>query len=298
MDKMKKTSTRVPFLSPCRESHWNESDKNRPHRPAPPPAGHEDRSGSLRAGLLPPPAVRRALHRSHQQQVTIFLTPPPTPHHAAAGGSHRAVCCRWAKRSAPAQWRRRDRQKQHAEHLYLDNDQREVTHTHTRTHKRSQLILTRNHSSFCTSVSLLWSLTLVRLVSPFSLAPVSSFVCPSCAHAHTLSACRVLVSGAAAPAVSWLLLALAVLQALSKVGDCGCGMCPYSVTPFKPGLCFCVTSSAPSLQSSALTHCRHRRSSRDVGARCGDVDVDGTVLCDCSSSQNISSVLTERLKPS
>ncbi|XP_052002719.1 DENN domain-containing protein 5A-like isoform X2 [Xyrauchen texanus] len=32
---------------------------------------------------------------------------------------------KWAKRSAPAQWRRRDRQKQHAEHLYLDNDQRE-----------------------------------------------------------------------------------------------------------------------------------------------------------------------------
>lgn len=36
------------------------------------------------------------------------------------------LCSRWAKRSAPAQWRRRDRQKQHAEHLYLDNDQREV----------------------------------------------------------------------------------------------------------------------------------------------------------------------------
>lgn len=36
------------------------------------------------------------------------------------------LCYRWAKRSAPAQWRRRDRQKQHAEHLYLDNDQREV----------------------------------------------------------------------------------------------------------------------------------------------------------------------------
>uniref|UniRef100_A0A672LU96 DENN domain containing 5A n=1 Tax=Sinocyclocheilus grahami TaxID=75366 RepID=A0A672LU96_SINGR len=33
---------------------------------------------------------------------------------------------KWAKRSAPAQWRRKDRQKQHAEHLYLDNDQREV----------------------------------------------------------------------------------------------------------------------------------------------------------------------------
>ncbi|XP_067313701.1 DENN domain-containing protein 5A isoform X5 [Pseudorasbora parva] len=32
---------------------------------------------------------------------------------------------KWAKRSAPAQWRRRDRQKQHTEHLYLDNDQRE-----------------------------------------------------------------------------------------------------------------------------------------------------------------------------
>ncbi|KAG8001567.1 DENN domain-containing protein 5A [Nibea albiflora] len=33
---------------------------------------------------------------------------------------------KWTKRSAPAQWRRRDRQKQHAEHLYLDNDQREL----------------------------------------------------------------------------------------------------------------------------------------------------------------------------
>uniref|UniRef100_A0A8C4SMB8 DENN domain containing 5A n=1 Tax=Erpetoichthys calabaricus TaxID=27687 RepID=A0A8C4SMB8_ERPCA len=32
---------------------------------------------------------------------------------------------KWAKRSATAQWRRKDRQKQHAEHLYLDNDQRE-----------------------------------------------------------------------------------------------------------------------------------------------------------------------------
>ncbi|KAJ8249283.1 hypothetical protein GJAV_G00233150 [Gymnothorax javanicus] len=32
---------------------------------------------------------------------------------------------KWAKRSAPAQWRRKDRLKQHAEHLYLDNDQRE-----------------------------------------------------------------------------------------------------------------------------------------------------------------------------
>ncbi|XP_052340159.1 DENN domain-containing protein 5A-like isoform X5 [Oncorhynchus keta] len=35
------------------------------------------------------------------------------------------VSNKWAKRSAPAQWRRKDRQKQHAEHLYLDNDQRE-----------------------------------------------------------------------------------------------------------------------------------------------------------------------------
>ncbi|XP_028811621.1 DENN domain-containing protein 5A isoform X3 [Denticeps clupeoides] len=32
---------------------------------------------------------------------------------------------KWAKRSAPAQWRRKDRQKQHTEHLYLDNDLRE-----------------------------------------------------------------------------------------------------------------------------------------------------------------------------
>ncbi|XP_059928297.1 DENN domain-containing protein 5A isoform X3 [Gadus macrocephalus] len=42
---------------------------------------------------------------------------------------------KWAKRSAPAQWRRRDRQKQHAEHLYLDNDQRE---THTCIHKNTR----------------------------------------------------------------------------------------------------------------------------------------------------------------
>lgn len=34
--------------------------------------------------------------------------------------------CRWTKRNAPAQWRRKDRQKQHTEHLRLDNDQREV----------------------------------------------------------------------------------------------------------------------------------------------------------------------------
>lgn len=40
------------------------------------------------------------------------------------------LCYRWTKRSAPAQWRRRDRQKQHAEHLYLDNDQREVRGHH------------------------------------------------------------------------------------------------------------------------------------------------------------------------
>lgn len=33
---------------------------------------------------------------------------------------------RWTKRNAPAQWRRKDRQKQHTEHLRLDNDQREV----------------------------------------------------------------------------------------------------------------------------------------------------------------------------
>lgn len=51
------------------------------------------------------------------------------------------------------------------------------------------------------------------------------FFCLPCTHAPTLSACRVFVSGAPAPAVSWLLLAHAVLQALSKVGDCGCGMC-------------------------------------------------------------------------
>ncbi|OXB80517.1 UNVERIFIED_CONTAM: hypothetical protein H355_016307 [Colinus virginianus] len=34
---------------------------------------------------------------------------------------------KWTKRNAPAQWRRKDRQKQHTEHLRLDNDQREVS---------------------------------------------------------------------------------------------------------------------------------------------------------------------------
>nr|XP_028587517.1 DENN domain-containing protein 5A isoform X2 [Podarcis muralis] len=33
---------------------------------------------------------------------------------------------KWTKRNAPAQWRRKDRQKQHTEHLRLDNDQREL----------------------------------------------------------------------------------------------------------------------------------------------------------------------------
>ncbi|KAM4617362.1 DENN domain-containing protein 5A isoform 2-T2 [Discoglossus pictus] len=32
---------------------------------------------------------------------------------------------KWTKRNAPAQWRKKDRQKQHTEHLRLDNDQRE-----------------------------------------------------------------------------------------------------------------------------------------------------------------------------
>ncbi|MEE6498726.1 hypothetical protein FKM82_003215 [Ascaphus truei] len=35
------------------------------------------------------------------------------------------VTNKWTKRNAPAQWRRKDRQKQHTEHLRLDNDQRE-----------------------------------------------------------------------------------------------------------------------------------------------------------------------------
>lgn len=144
------------------------------------------------------------------------------------------LCYRWAKRSAPAQWRRRDRQKQHAEHLYLDNDQREV---------RSPAFI------FCTfwpglvffahfawsyfNLLLFWLPSLHFLLNshlllyfwPIFFFFLSLFLCLSCAHAHSLAACWVFVSGAAAPAVSWLLLALAVLQALSKVGDCGRGMC-------------------------------------------------------------------------
>lgn len=126
-----------------RESHWDESLKDRPHGPAPPPAGHEDWPGTLRAGLLPPTAVWRALHGAHQQQVNISLLSHQNiinllcQRSVWLGSCFTVFLCkvdqrkvvlwyRWTKRSAPAQWRRRDRQKQHAEHLYLDNDQREV----------------------------------------------------------------------------------------------------------------------------------------------------------------------------
>lgn len=132
------------FLS--RESHRDEGDKDRPHRSAPPPAGHEDRPGPLRARFFPSPAVRRSVQRAHQQQVStqrhlllclscstlLFLPPFPSCFSlllilSFSSLTSVCLCPRWAKRSAPAQWRRRDRQKQHAEHLYLDNDQREVS---------------------------------------------------------------------------------------------------------------------------------------------------------------------------
>lgn len=58
---------------------------------------------------------------------------------------------RWTKRNAPAQWRRKDRQKQHTEHLRLDNDQREVWHL---INARS-LPAVMLHSPF---LSYLWSL--------------------------------------------------------------------------------------------------------------------------------------------
>lgn len=54
----------------CRESHRDEGGKDRPHRSAPPPAGHEDRPGPLRTRLLPSAAVWRSVHRAHQQQVS------------------------------------------------------------------------------------------------------------------------------------------------------------------------------------------------------------------------------------
>ncbi|XP_053576576.1 DENN domain-containing protein 5A isoform X3 [Bombina bombina] len=39
--------------------------------------------------------------------------------------SNGPVTNKWTKRNAPAQWRKKDKQKQHSEHLRLDNDQRE-----------------------------------------------------------------------------------------------------------------------------------------------------------------------------
>ncbi|KAK1799367.1 hypothetical protein P4O66_006725, partial [Electrophorus voltai] len=48
---------------------------------------------------------------------------------------------KWTKRSAPAQWRRKDRQKQHAEHLYLDNDQREARTSHSATTPSSPFVM-------------------------------------------------------------------------------------------------------------------------------------------------------------
>lgn len=109
-----------------RESHRHEGLQDRPYRPAPPPSGHEDRPGPLRAGLLPSSAVRRSLHWAHQQQVNVSARMKRFLTGVEQLFSQVVSCSRWAKRSAPAQWRRRDRQKQHAEHLYLDNDQREV----------------------------------------------------------------------------------------------------------------------------------------------------------------------------
>ncbi|MGH0163013.1 UNVERIFIED_CONTAM: hypothetical protein FKN15_044155 [Acipenser sinensis] len=57
------------------------------------------------------------------------LSAGPTSNNIIMQGHISLMRVRWAKRSAPAQWRRKDRQKQHAEHLYLDNDQREKTCT-------------------------------------------------------------------------------------------------------------------------------------------------------------------------
>uniref|UniRef100_A0A7N6FER1 DENN/MADD domain containing 5A n=1 Tax=Anabas testudineus TaxID=64144 RepID=A0A7N6FER1_ANATE len=57
---------------------------------------------------------------------------------------------KWTKRSAPAQWRRRDRQKQHAEHLYLDNDQRESV-TVDPSHSLSTMRSLPRSESFATS---------------------------------------------------------------------------------------------------------------------------------------------------
>lgn len=69
----RQTDLTVPYLGFLnRESHWNEGLEDRPHRPAPPPAGHEDWPGALRAGLFPSSAVRRSLHRAHQQQVNTL----------------------------------------------------------------------------------------------------------------------------------------------------------------------------------------------------------------------------------
>lgn len=78
--------------------------------------------------------------------------------------------------------------------------------------------------SFCTSLCFI--LTTLSVSSPHpSGHPFCFPPPPSHSHSRTLSACRVFVFGAAAPAVSWLLLALAVLQALSEIGGCGRGMC-------------------------------------------------------------------------
>lgn len=115
-------------------------------------------------------------------------------------------CYRWAKRSAPAQWRRRDRQKQHAEHLYLDNDQREVRGGGPRlgpglsdgTDELPLFVL------FLHEPLLHFNHTLCLLSSSLLTLPDTSFVCLRLrlALVLTLSACRVLVFGAAAPAVS------------------------------------------------------------------------------------------------
>lgn len=65
-------------------------------------------------------------HAQHTMRQTFYfshdLSPLPSSFHLLTESS----IYRWTKRNAPAQWRRKDRQKQHTEHLRLDNDQREV----------------------------------------------------------------------------------------------------------------------------------------------------------------------------
>lgn len=128
------------------------------------------------------------------------------------------LCPRWAKRSAPAQWRRRDRQKQHAEHLYLDNDQREVRWALIGSRRRLTSL-----ASFLHELLFLFVFCFINILSAFS---ASFFLSLSLSHTHGHS------SPPCLPPPLFLSVARTRSRTLSMWSVCfrSCSSCGFSTT--------------------------------------------------------------------